>query len=325
VTAPIAGRPTEGGPPRPGNGWARQARAATPLLGAVGLLTLAVACWQLGRAALPAPPVGAPNGLGAWVDELGPAGAAMALARLAVTGVAAWLGTAMSAHLALSTLAPAGPVRTLATRLVPATARHLVSVLAGAGLGGAAVVTVATPALAGDPPATATLRALPAPSPGDDGPVAVLRSLDAPASTTTTFGAGEGRPGAPGLPGGGADHGRSPGHGAERRLAGASDPGAGGRLEFDEGTAPVDRTGADDATSADLPAPAASLEVWSVEPGESFWSIAVEVLADRWGRIPTDGEVGPYWRALVEANADRLVTGDPDLLYAGQVLVLPAP
>jgi nucleoid-associated protein YgaU len=86
-------------------------------------------------------------------------------------------------------------------------------------------------------------------------------------------------------------------------------------------------TGAGAGAGADTDAasqvPDASLEVWSVEPGESFWSIATEVLADRWGRTPTDGEVGPYWRALVRANSDRLVTGDPDLLYAGQVLVLP--
>jgi nucleoid-associated protein YgaU len=241
-------------------------RRAAPLLGAVGLLGLAAGCWAVGRGELPPPPAGAPSALEAWADELGPVGAAMALTRLAAAAAAAWLGTAMLVHLALDALAPAGPVRAQAARLVPATARHAVALLAGVGLGSTSVVTGPALALASDPPATATLRDLPPPSPADHEPVAVLRSLESDA-----------------------------------------DADAGGNADAD--AAPR--------------VPDASLEVWSVEPGESFWSIATAVLADRWGRMPSDGEVGPYWRALVQANSDRLVTGDPDLLYAGQVLVLP--
>lgn len=64
---------------------------------------------------------------------------------------------------------------------------------------------------------------------------------------------------------------------------------------------------------------------WRVEEGDSFWSIAVELLGDRWQREPTDREVGPYWRALVAANQDRLVVrGEPDLVLPGQVFELPA-
>lgn len=283
----------------------RSPRVATPLLGAAGLLGLAAACWWLGRGALPAPPVTSPGALGGWVEDLGPAGAAMALVRVAVTGVAGWLGAAMLAHLVLEAVAPASPIRSATARLVPAAARHLVSVLAGAGLGGAAVVTVAAPALAGDPPATATLRELPAPSPVHDGPLAVLRSLD----VRPDEGGGSGTAPAATL--------------SELHPGDAHDPGS-GRVRAEDATATVEpgRGGRDaDRTVADDAEP--GLDVWSVEPGESFWSIATEVLADRWGRPPSDGEVTPYWRALVEANADRLVTGDPDLLYAGQVLVLP--
>lgn len=62
---------------------------------------------------------------------------------------------------------------------------------------------------------------------------------------------------------------------------------------------------------------------WRVAPGDSFWSIAVELLGDALGRAPTDGEVAPYWRQLVEVNRSRLATGDPDLLFPGQVLTVP--
>ena len=86
------------------------------------------------------------------------------------------------------------------------------------------------------------------------------------------------------------------------------------------------------------PAPAASPEAvsapsqpppaptWEVEPGHSFWSIAEGVLAEAWHRPPTDGEVVPYWRTLIEANRDRLRDpGNPHLLFPGQVLVVPPP
>jgi nucleoid-associated protein YgaU len=252
-------------------------RRTAPLLGALGLLALATSCWHLGRGTLPPPPVGNIGELATWAEELGPVGTTMALVQLATAATAAWLGIAMLAHLAVGAVAPSSPLRRQVARLVPATARHAVGLLAGAGLGSASIVSVATPVLASDPPATASLREVVPPAPGDGPAVAVLRSIDATAED-------------------GADHPRAP----------DDDP---AQHEVDPGH--PDRE------------PGAALEVWSVERGESFWSIAAEVLADRWGRPPTDGEVTPYWRALVEANADRLVTGDPDLLYAGQVLVLP--
>lgn len=63
---------------------------------------------------------------------------------------------------------------------------------------------------------------------------------------------------------------------------------------------------------------------WTVVPGDSLWSIAAELLADAWQRSPTDAEVDPFWRALVERNRGRLVDpGDPDLIQPGQVLEVP--
>jgi nucleoid-associated protein YgaU len=62
----------------------------------------------------------------------------------------------------------------------------------------------------------------------------------------------------------------------------------------------------------------------TVAPGDHLWGIAERVLAQRLGRPPTDAEVAPYWSQLIEANRDRLATGDPDLIFAGQVFRLPS-
>ena len=63
---------------------------------------------------------------------------------------------------------------------------------------------------------------------------------------------------------------------------------------------------------------------WTVRPGQCFWSIADDVLTDKWDRPPTDAEIVPYWRRLIEANRDRLSDPhNPDLIFAGQVFALP--
>lgn len=64
----------------------------------------------------------------------------------------------------------------------------------------------------------------------------------------------------------------------------------------------------------------------SVEVGDSFWSLAVDALVDVRGSQPSDGEVVEYWQRLIEANRGRLVDpANPDLLFPGQTLLLPAP
>jgi len=79
-----------------------------------------------------------------------------------------------------------------------------------------------------------------------------------------------------------------------------------------------------DAATSAPPPPIPTPTTWTVEPGDSLWSIAEEVLADRLGRPPGATEVDPWWRSLVERNRPRLVDpADPDLLLPGQVLELP--
>lgn len=75
-------------------------------------------------------------------------------------------------------------------------------------------------------------------------------------------------------------------------------------------------------TAAMTPTPPPS--TWTAAPGESFWSIAEELLADAWRRPPSDAEVDPFWRVLVEVNRGRLTDPtDPDAILPGQVFEVP--
>lgn len=64
-------------------------------------------------------------------------------------------------------------------------------------------------------------------------------------------------------------------------------------------------------------------DIWTVEPGDSFWTIAASHLAEVRGEPGSDAEIARYWRSLVDANSDILVVpGNVDLLFAGQVVTL---
>jgi nucleoid-associated protein YgaU len=75
--------------------------------------------------------------------------------------------------------------------------------------------------------------------------------------------------------------------------------------------------------AASSPSPPAT---WTIRPGDHFWRLAEAVLAEAWGRQPTDSEVVPYWRDLIAANRTRL--RDPanaNLVYPAQLMLVPAP
>ena len=70
----------------------------------------------------------------------------------------------------------------------------------------------------------------------------------------------------------------------------------------------------------------ASPATWTVVPGECFWSIAEDVLTRAWGRAPTDAEIVPYWRTLIEANRGSLADrANEDLIFPAQTFVVPPP
>lgn len=60
-----------------------------------------------------------------------------------------------------------------------------------------------------------------------------------------------------------------------------------------------------------------------VSSGDHLWKLAAERMEEALGRAPTDAEVAPYWVQVVEANRDRIRSGDPDLIFPGEEIVLP--
>lgn len=60
-----------------------------------------------------------------------------------------------------------------------------------------------------------------------------------------------------------------------------------------------------------------------VAPGDHLWKLSERHLENLLGRTPTDAEVAPYWVEVIEANRDSIRSGDPDLIYPGEVIVLP--
>ena len=64
----------------------------------------------------------------------------------------------------------------------------------------------------------------------------------------------------------------------------------------------------------------------TVTGGEHLWSIAAGHVATMIGKPPTDlaaADIAPYWLRVVEVNLPRLRSGNPNLVYPGEVVELP--
>lgn len=88
-------------------------------------------------------------------------------------------------------------------------------------------------------------------------------------------------------------------------LAGAGEPLASVRLPFNRPTA------------------ATSEATVTVNEGDHLWNIARDHLENAVGDALTDRQIAGYWRSLVRLNAGRLRSGDPDLIFPGEVIALP--
>src|SRR3546814_1634511 len=61
------------------------------------------------------------------------------------------------------------------------------------------------------------------------------------------------------------------------------------------------------------------------EEDDNLWTISEDRLAVDLRRTPADPETAPYWREVIDANADRFVhPGNPNIVHPGQVLFLPS-
>jgi nucleoid-associated protein YgaU len=57
-----------------------------------------------------------------------------------------------------------------------------------------------------------------------------------------------------------------------------------------------------------------------VERGDHLWKISARHLS---GVAPED-PIAPYWRQVITVNTPHLRSGDPDLIYPGEIVDLPA-
>lgn len=63
---------------------------------------------------------------------------------------------------------------------------------------------------------------------------------------------------------------------------------------------------------------------YRVAAGDHLWGIAAQTMALTLGRSPTDVEIDPYWRSLIDLNRNRLIDpSNPDLIEIGQIFELP--
>ncbi len=60
----------------------------------------------------------------------------------------------------------------------------------------------------------------------------------------------------------------------------------------------------------------------AVVRGDHFWSIAESHLESELGRSVTEDEVCAYWARLVDANRSTIRSGDPNLIFPGEVITL---
>ena len=74
---------------------------------------------------------------------------------------------------------------------------------------------------------------------------------------------------------------------------------------------------------AEESAPPAATNQYTIVEGDNFWAIAHARLSHHLDRVATDAEITPYWVELVRLNAAAIQSGNPDLVYPGEVIALP--
>ncbi len=91
----------------------------------------------------------------------------------------------------------------------------------------------------------------------------------------------------------------------------------------------VDPLADNEPVAAPEPDPSAALDptvshIHKVVRGEHLWSIASHHLEVVSGRTDlAEREIAPYWVRVMDANRSTIRSGDPDLIYPGEQIVLP--
>jgi hypothetical protein len=76
------------------------------------------------------------------------------------------------------------------------------------------------------------------------------------------------------------------------------------------------------------PAPATAhqprrTDLYTVVPGDNFWTIAAARIAAATRRAPAAADIAPYWQRVVDANRSSICSGDPNLIFPGEIVMLP--
>jgi len=247
-------------------------------------LTVAVALWLLGRGTLSTPPVGSWTDLQRWLGDRSTAVAAISAVRAVAVVTAGYLGGISGLTIAAKFVS-SEPLDRLARGLLPRSIRPLIGLAVGAGV----VTAAASMTVPRDrAPARVATVTLAAPSDATATMYVVSESVVPTSITASTV--------------------------ASTTVTTPTITAA---------TIPV-------IVAQPIPAPAPTAEVavaahtWTIAPGEHLWAVASETLADAWHRAPSESEVVPYWRELIEINRSRLIdSNNPDFVLAGQTFVLP--
>jgi hypothetical protein len=258
-------------------------RSALRLAGWVaGLLVTGRVALSLGAGELSVP-LASPGDLRDWVSDTGPATMAVAILRL---GLLTGIGYLLVATV-LTTVAEIvhlRPLTAMAERVTPGLVQRIAQGGGGIGL---ILGTVA--------------GSLPVPDPGPTGPQTTIATPGPGVATMTRA----------------AD---PAGAGPQATMTPVADTGS-ATATMTRADTPPPGPGPPPPSPPAAPAPGSGPAMWVVEPGDSFWSIAEDVVGSGDERA-----AGRYWRTLIEANRSRLVDpGNPDLLVPGQAVVVPPP
>jgi hypothetical protein len=77
------------------------------------------------------------------------------------------------------------------------------------------------------------------------------------------------------------------------------------------------------APAPPAPAPASPSARVVVRPGDNLWLIARTSLTRVSNRRPTDSEVMRHWLVVIAANRSTLRSGDPSLIFPGEIVTVP--
>lgn len=62
---------------------------------------------------------------------------------------------------------------------------------------------------------------------------------------------------------------------------------------------------------------------YTVVAGDNLWTAAEAHLTAVMGRAPSEAETATYWSHMIDTNRSRLRSGDPDLIFPGEIIVCP--